>query len=118
MSVCTAELPRTLRVAAKARQMLRARGTRAVYRSAIARPLRRLLKIDVEGAEGRVIRGGRETIAAHRPRMIIEIHSPRARREVLDALPAPYDFTDVEETAHDPAALIPGHYLTVPADGR
>lgn len=77
-----------------------------------------VLKIDVEGAEGRVIRGGRETIAAHRPRMIIEIHSPRAWREVLDALPFPYVITDVEETAHDPAAQIPGHYLAVPADGR
>ena len=77
-----------------------------------------LLKIDVEGAEGRVIRGARETITVHRPRMIIEIHSPLAWCEVLDALPIPYVFKDVEESAHDPAALIPGHYLAVPAEGR
>ncbi len=77
-----------------------------------------VLKIDVEGAEGRVIRGGRETIAAYRPRMIIEIHSQHAWREVLDAMPIPYYFSDVEETAHDPTALIPGHYLAVPMDER
>ena len=34
-----------------------------------------LVKIDVEGAEHAVLRGGHETIARHRPLLLIEIHS-------------------------------------------
>jgi hypothetical protein len=76
------------------------------------------LKIDVEGAEGLVLAGARQTIARHTPAMIVEIHSPVAWGEVLDALPCTYTFTDVEETAYDPKLRMPGHYLAVPVEGR
>jgi FkbM family methyltransferase len=75
------------------------------------------LKIDVEGAEGLVLAGARQTIARHTPAMIIEIHSPVAWGEVLDALPCTYTFIDVEETAYDPKLRMPGHYLAVPVEG-
>jgi FkbM family methyltransferase len=74
-----------------------------------------MMKVDVEGAEGRVLAGGRKTIARHLPKMIVEIHSPAAWGEVLDALPAPYDFSDVDATAYSPTLRMPGHYLAVPA---
>lgn len=73
-----------------------------------------LMKIDVEGAEGRVIAGARRTIAAHAPVMIIEMHSPIAWGEVLAALPRPYAFTDVDATAYDATLRMPGHYLALP----
>ena len=34
----------------------------------------RLVKIDVEGAEFLVLEGARRSVAAHRPRLVIEIH--------------------------------------------
>jgi FkbM family methyltransferase len=73
-----------------------------------------VMKIDVEGAEGRVIRGGRETIAACRPVMVIEIHSSEAWGHVLDALPVAYEFTDIDG-GRDARLREPGHYLALPA---
>jgi FkbM family methyltransferase len=74
-----------------------------------------LMKIDVEGAEGRVIAGAHATITAHRPLMLIEIHSPAAWGAVRSALPVPYDFIDVEPTRYAAALRMPGHYLGTPA---
>jgi FkbM family methyltransferase len=76
-----------------------------------------LVKIDVEGAEGQVIRGGRETIATNRPTMVIEIHSRQAWGEVLDALPVAYRFSDID-SGRDPARREPGHYLALPVIAR
>ena len=45
-----------------------------------------VIKIDVEGAEALVLRGGRETIARYRPRLAIELHGPDTAREVLPIL--------------------------------
>lgn len=45
-----------------------------------------VLKIDVEGAEGMVLRGAAETIEKHRPRMMIELHGASTAREVLPLL--------------------------------
>ncbi len=50
------------------------------------------IKIDVEGAEGAVIRGAARTIDAQRPMMLIEVHSPEAGREVAAAMPCRYTF--------------------------
>jgi hypothetical protein len=73
------------------------------------------MKVDVEGAEGRVIAGARATITAHRPLMLIEVHSPAAWGAILDALPVPYDFTDVAPTRFPATLRMPGHYLGTPA---
>jgi FkbM family methyltransferase len=78
-------------------------------------PAPSLMKIDVEGAEGRVTAGARRTLAAHRPLLLMEVHSPSAWGEVLDALPLPYEFTDLGATAYSPALRMPGHYLARPA---
>ena len=70
-----------------------------------------LIKIDVEGAEGRVIAGARETLAAHKPALLIEIHSDEAGAAVVDALPIAYLFEDIATHCSVTRALRPGHYL-------
>jgi FkbM family methyltransferase len=73
-------------------------------------PVPTLLKIDVEGAEGRVLRGGRNLLTAHRPALLIEIHSTRAGAEVCDALPIAYAFRDVLTGRPASLPLTSGHY--------
>lgn len=59
-----------------------------------ARPARRvsLIKIDVQGAELRVLHGASATLAEHRPALFVEIHEPGLRefgtnaREVIEHL--------------------------------
>jgi FkbM family methyltransferase len=84
-------------------------------------PVPLLIKIDVEGAEGRVLSGGRETIAVHRPVMVIEIHSRDAWDEVLDALPVAYGFKDIDcghANPRDRSSREPGHYVALPVVAR
>lgn len=70
-----------------------------------------VIKVDVEGAEGRVIAGARETLADHTPALLIEIHSHEAGAAVVDALPVPYLFEDIHTRCSVTRALAPGHYL-------
>lgn len=44
------------------------------------------LKIDVEGAEGRVLRGAREILSARRPNIILETHGVEVENECVDLL--------------------------------
>ncbi len=46
-------------------------------------PAPTVMKIDVEGAEAMVLRGARETIMRHRPRLAIELHGPETAQAVL-----------------------------------
>jgi FkbM family methyltransferase len=52
------------------------------------------LKIDVEGAEGRVLRGAERLLREARPRIVCELHGEEARAEVLPLLDG-YDVTRV-----------------------
>jgi hypothetical protein len=63
-----------------------------------------------------VIRGAAETIQAHRPAMVIEIHSAQAGREVVDALPIPYLFRGIATGEEAALPLVAGHYFAL-ADG-
>ena len=49
-----------------------------------------LIKIDVEGAAGSVLRGMRKLLAAIKPTLLIEMHSETEARQVLSSLPAEY----------------------------
>jgi FkbM family methyltransferase len=80
-------------------------------------PVPDLMKIDVEGAEGGVIRGGRQTIALHAPVIIMEVHSTGAWDEVLEALPVAYAFTALGAST-DASRGLPGHYVGLPRAGR
>jgi FkbM family methyltransferase len=46
------------------------------------------IKIDTEGAEGRVLRGATQTLLVHRPRLAIALHGPACAREVVALLSA------------------------------
>lgn len=47
-----------------------------------------LFKIDVEGMEADVLAGAASTLRRDRPRLIVEVHGPRAARAVHDLLTA------------------------------
>jgi len=45
-----------------------------------------LIKIDVEGAEGLVLRGGLRTLSVYSPRILIEIHGPKNAKGVWELI--------------------------------
>ena len=45
-----------------------------------------VIKIDVEGAEYMVLKGGRKTLEQHHPKLFIEIHSPQLARDCQEFL--------------------------------
>lgn len=45
-----------------------------------------LVKVDVEGAESRVLAGAKETLKQHRPNLIVELHTPEQDLAVSTAL--------------------------------
>lgn len=57
------------------------------------RPVPDAIKIDVEGAEAAVIRGGHETLTRHRPTLFLEVHegAATATRHALEDIDAEYD---------------------------
>jgi FkbM family methyltransferase len=72
------------------------------------------IKIDVEGAEAGVLRGAAETIATHRPRMLIEVHSDEAGADVGAMLAGSYVFREIERGRAFTPPLPPGHYGAIP----
>lgn len=56
-----------------------------------------LIKIDVEGAEVDVLRGGIELLAMHRPRLLVEFHDDANLQTAKRLLPT-YHFEQIENT--------------------
>jgi FkbM family methyltransferase len=71
------------------------------------------IKIDVEGAEGRALRGTRDTISTYLPDLLVEVHSRQAGREVLEAVPSAYHWTPIAPASRAQDALSPGHHLGI-----
>lgn len=63
-----------------------------------SRPVK-LVKIDVEGAEQRTLKGFARTIERDRPELIIEVNSPAALGKVKRLLPAAYSCYSINELA-------------------
>lgn len=61
-----------------------ARGDDLVETGSIPSPA--LVKVDVEGAEGAVLRGLAQTLRTFKPRLLVEVHHVRAMHEVDDVL--------------------------------
>ncbi|MGH7474752.1 MAG: FkbM family methyltransferase [Longimicrobiales bacterium] len=69
-----------------------------------------LIKIDVEGAEAAVLRGGRRTLQSARPRLLLSTHGMVVRRECLELLDSlRYAATPMDQAGHE--------LLCVPATG-
>lgn len=67
-----------------------------------------LIKIDVEGGEGKVLAGARQLLIKFRPLIICEIHGPEAARQVSSELSClGYGFKDAKGRR---LASIPGDY--------
>lgn len=81
-----------------------------------------VMKIDVEGAEARVLRGASATLAAARPTLILAVHSETARRECTTILAAlGYQAEVICGDAHGDVELLLRHQAIVSgpeSDGR
>ncbi|HXT22791.1 MAG TPA: FkbM family methyltransferase [Thermoanaerobaculia bacterium] len=65
-------------------------------------PIPQLLKIDVEGAESRVLRGASKTLVEHRPRIILAAHGWRQNDECRDTLLAHgYSIEEIRDGRED-----------------
>lgn len=68
-------------------------------------PAPNLLKIDVEGAEHKVLQGAQKLLAAHRPNLLCEVHAPN-RQTIAGILGAHgYTMFDLEALRNDRAPL-------------
>ena len=56
-----------------------------------------LIKIDVEGAEGSILRAAQWVLSTYSPAIICEVLHDDAGREVMDALPPDYRYYRIEE---------------------
>ena len=70
-------------------------------------PVPDLIKIDVEGAEVLVLRGGYSMICGRRPTMILAVHSEALERECRAILePLGYEFQDLHQAKGDREFLV------------
>ena len=74
-----------------------------------------LIKLDVEGAEGRATAGAEETLRRHRPIWVMELHSAELAEEVGTRMRAfGYTFTEVDGRPVGGGAL-PHHVIALPS---
>jgi FkbM family methyltransferase len=76
-----------------------------------------LIKLDVEGAEGRVLAGARRVLREVRPVWLIEVHNAEAARAVWEELQqADYavESLDRRRSFREPSALVKEHILACP----
>ena len=75
----------------------------------------KLVKVDVEGAEVRVLRGAARTIESIRPTWLLELHSDDLGREVRRILSgAGYRFTAISGETVPDSDLLPHHCIALP----
>jgi FkbM family methyltransferase len=84
-----------------------------------------IIKVDVEGAECRVLRGARDTLRTHRPVLLVEVAADLLEAngssvaEVLDLLRgAGYRLTDAENSSVEPGRRPFGEILALPEELR
>ena len=90
--------------------------TRSIDSLAKSLPLPGIIKIDVEGAEVRVLQGGRETIARCRPVMLIE--GPQELSDALGAFLREHDYVmlDGASASHEAIAQPAWDTVAVPRE--
>jgi FkbM family methyltransferase len=73
-----------------------------------------LVKVDVEGAEVRVLRGATRTLATLRPAWLLEVHSPELGREVRRIMTdAGYRFTTLSGEPLAESGALPHHSVAL-----
>jgi FkbM family methyltransferase len=76
----------------------------------------RFVKVDVEGAEARVLQGARRAVAEVRPTWLIELHGPEPAAKVWDILTgAGYNFFTLHGQKIAGASSLPNHVLARPS---
>jgi FkbM family methyltransferase len=58
-----------------------------------------LIKIDTEGAESGILRGGARIVAEYRPVILCEVLSDEAGKDVMEALPPSYRYYHIDENS-------------------
>ncbi len=78
-------------------------------------PAPNLIKIDVEGREGKVLAGARQLLKKFKPIIICEVHFPEAAKQVYEELSCSgYEFKDMREKKLNNVSSYCGHILALP----
>jgi FkbM family methyltransferase len=73
------------------------------------------IKMDIEGAEARALKGASHTLRNLRPGWLIELHNSECEREVKALLQeARYAFFDLQGIALNPSRILPNHFVARP----
>ena len=78
-------------------------------------PAPNLIKIDVEGREGKVLAGARQLLKKFKPIIICEVHFPEAAKQVYEELSClGYEFKDMREKKLNHVSSYCGHIIALP----